>query len=152
VQKHVCEIYQILSTKLIQSSVFSAWDSSSWSRRTLAVNTTLPAFAAERRAAGHPSLSIDILPTVRSPLLNRVTGQKDGRTPDRYIDAAQHSMRAASMMYSIISATQLLRIASTTLLCSLYTAAELALNETNFQLNLHFSVWYEGPYMEKINI
>jgi len=128
---------KILSTKLIQSSVFSAWDSSSWSRRTLAVNMTLPAFAAERRATvllgtRHcRSISCQQCAqqqTRRSPLLNRVTGQKDGRTPDRYIDAAQHSMRAASMMYSIISATQLLRIASTTLLCSLYTAVELALN------------------------
>jgi len=77
---------KILSTKLIQSSVFSAWDSSSWSRHTLAVNTTLPAFAAERRAAGHPSLSIDILPTVRSAANPPITTAQSSDRTERWTD------------------------------------------------------------------
>ena len=72
---------KILSTKLIQSSVFSAWDSSSWSRRTLAVNTTLHTFAA-----GHPSLSIDILPTVHSAANPPITTAQSSDRTERWTD------------------------------------------------------------------
>jgi len=62
--------------------------------RSSAVNTTLPAFAAERRRL----LSIDISwqrgaqqQTRRTPLLLSIDGtdgQTDGRTLDRFIDPA----------------------------------------------------------------
>jgi len=65
------------------------------------VNVTLPAFAAERRAAA-PLLSIDISrphgaqqQTRRTPPLRSndrtYIGRTDGRTPDRCIDPAPHS-------------------------------------------------------------
>jgi len=73
---------------------------------------TLPAFAAQRRAAapgcgavaaGRPALSIDIFartalsskPAARRCSV-RLMGQTDGRTPDRFIDPAPHTMRAVS--------------------------------------------------------
>jgi len=69
---------------------------------------TLPAFAAERRAAGCPPLSIDLPPAgptaaklvavpfgaVGDPCWDR---QTDRRTPYRYIDPALHSMRSSSV-------------------------------------------------------
>jgi len=73
---------------------------------------TLPSFAAERRAAdpgcgaaaaGRPALSSDIFcaygaqqQTRRTPLLRLTDGQMDGRTPDRFIDPAPHTMRTVS--------------------------------------------------------
>jgi len=86
---------------MINKSVFSLVYS--------AVNVVLPAFAAERRAAasccgavaaGHRYL----LPsrgaqerTRRTPLLRSIDGtdgRTDGRTPDRYVAPAPHTMRA----------------------------------------------------------
>ena len=80
--------------------------------------TLLAAFAAERRAAApgcgaaaarRPALSIDIFcaygaqqqthrtPLLRSIVWDRLTdGQTDGRTPDRFIDPAPHTMRTVS--------------------------------------------------------
>jgi len=76
---------------------------------------TLPAFAAERRAAapgcgaaaaGRPALSIDIFcpysaqQQTRHTPLSRSTDGTDGltdrRTPDRFIDPVPHTMRAVS--------------------------------------------------------
>jgi len=76
---------------------------------------TLPAFAAEHRAAdlgcgaaaaGCPALSINIFcaygaqqQTRRTPLLRLTDGTDwltDRRTPDRFIDPAPHTMRTVS--------------------------------------------------------
>jgi len=86
---------------------------------TSAVNVTLLAFAAERRAAAPllvgvrrlprpaPPLSIDISglhdaqqQSHRTPRLRSDFGtdrQTDGRTHDRFIDPAQHTTRAVSI-------------------------------------------------------
>jgi len=77
---------------------------------------TLPAFAAERRAAargcgaaaaGRPALSIDIF--ARTALSSKPTARRccvrqmgqtdrrtDGRTPDRFMHPAPHTMRTVS--------------------------------------------------------
>jgi len=73
--------------------------------RPSALNITLPAYAAERRLQAY-RLSIDIC--CRRPrsaanqpnaaaAVDRRHRQTDGRTPDRYIDPAPHTMRAASI-------------------------------------------------------
>jgi len=56
---------------------------------TAATNVSLPAFAAERRRL----LSIDISCPPGAQQQTRRTGQTDGRTPDRYIDAARDSVK-----------------------------------------------------------
>jgi len=73
------------------------------------VNVTLLAFAAERRAAAppllstwRPPLSIDISSPRGAQQQTRRTsrgmmGQTDGRTLDRFIDPAPHTMRAVSI-------------------------------------------------------
>jgi len=55
-----------------------------------ATNVSLPAFAAERRRL----LSIDISCPPGAQQQTRRTGQTDGRTPDRYIDAARDSVNS----------------------------------------------------------
>jgi len=90
---------------ITNKSVFSLLNS--------AVNMALPAFAAEHRAAARWAPGVcrcqSISPastgaqqqTRRTPLLRsndgtnrRTDGETDGRTPDRYIDPAPHTVRA----------------------------------------------------------
>jgi len=78
-----------------------------------AVNVTLPAFAAARRAAGAVAAERrrcrSICPgreALRSKTAAAVVRQwdrqTDGQTPDRYIDPAPHTMRVVSVMQSIL--------------------------------------------------
>ena len=70
----------------------------------MALSRTLPAFAAERRLKAPAAIDRYLLQTPAlssKPLLLSIDGtdrRTDGWTPDRYIDPAQHTMRAASVM------------------------------------------------------
>jgi len=80
--------------------------------RNSAVNVTLPAFAAERRAAAPLLLSAGAR-RCRSPSSARVAlsskpsarrcrhGKTDGRTLDRFVDPASHTVRAMSVINSV---------------------------------------------------
>jgi len=70
-----------------------------------AVNMTLPAFAAERRAAGPGCGAVDRYlartalsskPAARRCCVRLTNGHMDGRTPDRFIDPDPHTMRTVS--------------------------------------------------------
>jgi len=79
--------------------------------RPLAVNTALPAFAAERRAAPRATAAqltasrrpncIKAAPPLFQP--GQIDEQTDGRTPYCYIDPASHTMRAVPAANNIIS-------------------------------------------------
>jgi len=68
-----------------------------------AVNMTLPAFAAELRRLQHDACPQQALS--RKPACNRSccrsTGHTDGLTPNRCIDPAPHTMRAASTRHLV---------------------------------------------------
>jgi len=91
------------------NSMENAKNKSARSLANSAVNVTLPAFAAERRAAApccgarRPPLSIDIScphgaqqQTCRTPLLRSdgTDGRTDRQTPDRCTDRAPHTVLA----------------------------------------------------------
>jgi len=73
---------------------------------TSAVNMTLPAFAAERRAAARAAAPLPCARRCRSmspadggsaanpPHAAAAVDRWDGRTPDRYMNPAVHAMRA----------------------------------------------------------
>jgi len=75
--------------------------------RPSALDMTLPAFAAERRRRvpaidryllQAPALSSK--PAARRCCSRSTEGRTDGRTPDRYIDPAPHTMRMAASIRS----------------------------------------------------
>jgi len=73
-----------------------------------ALNMKLPAFAAERRRPQHGACSCRSVCLLTGRLATNPPGavaavdrwdrQTDGRTPDRHIDPAPHTMRAVSVM------------------------------------------------------
>ena len=79
-------------------------------RSPSALNVTLPAFAAERRRLLHGARGRSLSPARRalsskpagSQHCCRSMGQTDGRTLDRYINLAPHTMREASTNAEVI--------------------------------------------------